>query len=200
MAGLTLAKGDKLSLTKAAAAAGITTALSTVAIGLAWEPQKSSGQEFDLDATAFLVDSNGKAEESGIVYYNQLASADGSVTHSGDERKGDKNGDDETISIDLAKVPANIEKIIAVITIFEADKKGQTFGQVDGAIARLYDTTNGTKTELAKFELAEDNSRDTAVHMVTLYRHNGEWKFEAAGKGQVAGLGAVAALFGLNLN
>lgn len=194
---VSLSKGQKVSLEKVAADAGITTPLQKVQIGLAWDPQKASGQEFDLDASVFLVGADGKTKEENFIYYNNLKSLDGSVVHSGDNRKGDAAGDDETITIDLTKIPADIDKIVAVITIHDAAARSQTFGQVDNTKATLYDVTNGAPVPLLSYELNEDMSRDTAVHVCDLYRKDGGWKFNAAGAGQAEGLDAICKVFHL---
>lgn len=195
-----LGKGQKVSLAKVAADAGITTPLQKLRLGLGWSPQKASGGTYDLDVSVFLVDANNKTKDENFIYYGNKSTANKSVVHSGDNLTGDGDGDDETIEIDLTKIPADIDKIVAVVTIYEAKKKGQTFGQVDDTYARLYDVTNGKPVELLKYELNEDMSRDTAVHVCDIYRKDGEWKFNAAGQGQVEGLDAICRLFGMDVN
>ena len=201
-----LKKGAKVSLAKAAADAGITTPLTKVAIGLAWDPQVATGQDFDLDGSVFMVDVNNKTAEDRFVYYGLASAAgkpfsskDGSVHHSGDNRKGDAAGDDEVITIDLNAVPADVDKLVVVVTIHDAKARNQTFGQVNNAKATLYDVSNGAPVELLKYELNEDMSNDTAVHVCSLYRKDGEWKFDAAGAGQVEGLDAICRVFGLDV-
>ena len=201
-----LGKGAKVSLAKAATDAGITTPLAKVAIGLAWDPQVATGQDFDLDASVLMVDANNKCRDDRFVYYGLASAAgqpftskDGSVQHSGDNRKGDAAGDDEVITVDLNAVPAEVDKLVIIVTIHDAVARKQNFGQVNNAKATLYDVTNGAPVELLKYELNEDMSNDTAVHVCSLYRKGGEWKFDAAGAGQVEGLDAICRVFGLDV-
>ncbi len=190
-------KGEKISLDKVAADAGITTALKKLRLGLGWDPQNASGSDYDLDASIFMVGADGKTKEKNFVFYGNKKSENGSVVHSGDNLTGQGDGDDETIEINLDAVDADVDKIVAVITIHQAKQRGQTFGQVNNTYARLYDITNGAPVELLKYELNEDMSRDTAVHVCDIYRKDGQWKFNAAGQGQAEGLDAIMAIFGL---
>jgi tellurium resistance protein TerD len=167
--------------------------LQKVAIGLGWNPDPlaSPGQGFDLDATAFLVGENGKcAGEAHVVFYNNLESPDKSVRHSGDNRTGEGDGDDETIYVNLGTIDAKITEVVIAVTIDEAEARRQNFGQVRDAFIRIYDSSNGQ--ELLKYELDEDFSTETAVEFGRLYKRNGAWKFEAIGRGRTGGLEALA--------
>lgn len=188
---LTLQKGGNLSLSKT------DPNLSKLIIGLGWDPRATDGTEFDLDASAFLVASNGKVRgESDFIFYNQLKSPDGSIEHTGDNRTGEGDGDDEVIKVELTRVPADIDKIVFTVTIHDADARKQNFGQVGGAFIRVVNEV--TSGEVVRYDLAEDASTETAMIFAELYRHNGEWKFRAIGSGYAGGLKAVANSFGLN--
>lgn len=156
-------------------------------VGLGWDSNSSNtGEDFDLDASIFLVGVNGKiSSESNFVYYNNLKSPDGAVIHSGDNLSGEGEGDDEKIIIDLSKVAADVNEICFVVTIHHAETRRQNFGQVRNSFIRIIDQTN---TELVKYELDEDFSIETAVEFGRIYRRNDEWKFEAVGIGMKGGL------------
>ena len=189
---ISLSKGQKIDLSKSAPA------LKHAMIGLGWDPQVMVGADFDLDASCFLLDANGRA--SGIqdfIFYNNLVGGNGSVQHQGDNLTGDGDGDDEQIYIDLEKVPANIAKIAIAITIFEADSRRQNFGMVHNAFARVVD--NDTGKEMIHFDLGEDFSTETAIIAVEFYRHNGSWKMSAVAQGYSGGLAALARSYGLNV-
>jgi tellurium resistance protein TerD len=167
--------------------------LRQVAIGLGWNPDPlaSPGQGFDLDATAFLVGEGGKCPtEAHVVFYNNLESPDKSVRHSGDNRTGEGDGDDETIFADLGALDPRVAEVVVAVTIDQAEARRQNFGQVRAAFIRIYDATNGQ--ELLKYELDEDFSTETAVEFGRLYKRNGAWKFEAIGRGRAGGLEALA--------
>ncbi|MFS0827121.1 TerD family protein [Pseudomonas phoenicis] len=187
---LSLSKGGNLSLTKT------DPSLTRVIVGLGWDPRATDGQEFDLDASAFLLKGDGKVRsEADFIFYNQLKSADGSVEHTGDNRTGAGDGDDEVIKVDLSRVPADVEKVVFTVTIHDADARKQNFGQVGGAFIRVVNETNGN--EVVRYDLAEDASTETAMIFAELYRNAGEWKFRAVGQGYAGGLKAVATGFGL---
>ncbi|WP_296268206.1 TerD family protein [Pseudomonas sp. MLB6B] len=187
---LSLSKGGNLSLTKT------DPSLTRVIVGLGWDPRATDGQEFDLDASAFLLKGDGKVRsEADFIFYNQLKSADGSVEHTGDNRTGAGDGDDEVIKVDLSRVPADVEKVVFTVTIHDADARRQNFGQVGGAFIRVVNETNGN--EVVRYDLAEDASTETAMIFAELYRNAGEWKFRAVGQGYAGGLKAVATGFGL---
>ena len=190
---VSLAKGQKVDLTKT------NPGLKEVLIGLGWDTNKyDGGNDFDLDAAAFLLGANGKVTaDADFVFYNNLKHTSGSVEHLGDNLTGAGDGDDEEIKIDLSKVPANIEKIDFTVTIHEADTRKQNFGQVENAFIRVVDASSNK--ELIRYDLGEDFSIETAVVVGELYRHSGEWKFQAIGSGFSGGLAALGRNFGVNL-
>lgn len=189
---LSLSKGGNLSLTKT------DPSLSKILVGLGWDPRATDGAQFDLDASAFLLNAAGKVRgEQDFIFYNQLKSADGSVEHTGDNRDGEGAGDDESIKVDLSRVPGDIEKISITVTIHEAQVRGQSFGQVGNAFIRIVNDVTGV--EVVRFDLAEDASTETAMVFGELYRNNGEWKFRAVGQGYAGGLGAMCGQYGLNI-
>jgi tellurium resistance protein TerD len=187
---LSLQKGGNLSLSKT------DPTLTQLLIGLGWDPRSTDGVEFDLDASAFLLGSNGKVRsDADFIFYNQLKSSDGSIEHTGDNRTGAGDGDDEVLKVDLSRVPADIDKVVFTVTIHDADLRKQNFGQVGGAFIRVINET--TNAEVVRYDLAEDASTETAMIFAELYRHNGEWKFRATGQGFAGGLKAVANSFGM---
>ncbi|MEX5683753.1 General stress protein 16U [compost metagenome] len=188
---LTLQKGGNLSLTKTDAS------LTKLLIGLGWDPRATDGVEFDLDASAFLLGANGKVRsDADFVFYNQLKSVDGSVEHTGDNRTGAGDGDDEVLKVDLSRVPADVDKIAFIVTIHDAEGRKQNFGQVGGSFIRIANEVTGA--EVVRYDLAEDASTETAMIFAELYRNNGEWKFRAVGQGFAGGLKALANSFGMN--
>lgn len=173
---LSLQKGGNISLSKQDAN------LSRILVGLGWDPRSTDGQQFDLDASAFLLTASGKVRgDHDFIFYNQLRSLEGSVEHTGDNRDGQGDGDDEVIKIDLKRVPAEVEKVAVSVTIDQADVRRQNFGQVGGAFIRIVNEENGQ--ELTRYDLGEDFSTETAVIFGEVYRHGGEWKFRAVGQG-----------------
>jgi tellurium resistance protein TerD len=190
---VSLKKGQKVELTKG------NPSLKKILIGLGWDTNKyDGGFDFDLDAAAFLLAANGKVtSDADFVFYNNLKHASGSVEHLGDNLTGAGEGDDEEIKIDLEKVPANIEKIDFTVTIYDADTRKQTFGQVSNAYIRVVDDV--TQQEIIRYDLGEDFSVETAVVVGEIYRHNGEWKFNAIGSGWSGGLAALGRNYGVNV-
>ncbi len=190
---VSLRKGQKVDLTKG------NPSLKKILIGLGWDVKRyDGGFDFDLDAAAFLLGANGKVtSDEDFVFYNNLKHASGAVEHLGDNLTGAGEGDDEEIKIDLEKVPANIEKIDFTVTIYDADKRNQTFGQVENAYIRVVDDVTGE--ELIRYDLGEDFSVETAVVVGEIYRHNGEWKFNAIGSGWSGGLAALGKNYGVNV-
>jgi tellurium resistance protein TerD len=189
MAGLTLDKGNNLSLTKTSPGLTIAT------VGLGWDPRSTSGEAFDLDASALLVAENGKVRSSAdFIFYNQLASADGSVNHLGDNRSGDGDGDDEQISVELQKVAADVKRVVIAVSIDRADERRQNFGQVRGAYCRVLDQDGN---EIVRFDLSEDAAPETAMVFAEVYRNGAEWKFKAVGQGYTTGLAGIANDFGV---
>ena len=196
---VSLAKGGKVSLVKAAADAGIANAasLTKLMVGLGWDVNRyDGGAAFDLDAAAFMLAGTGKVRsEADFIFYNQTQGP--GVTHKGDNRTGEGEGDDEVIEIDLSQVPADIERISFTVTIDQADVKKQNFGMVENSYIRVCDLASGT--ELIRYDLGEDFSVETAVVVAELYRHGAEWKFNAIGSGFQGGLAALCANFGVNI-
>lgn len=189
---LSLQKGGNISLSKQDAN------LQRILVGLGWDPRSTDGQAFDLDASAFLLTAGGRVRgDHDFIFYNQLRSAEGSVEHTGDNRTGVGDGDDESIRVDLTKVPADIEKIAVAVTIDQADARRQNFGQVGGAFIRILNEDTGQ--ELTRYDLGEDFSTETAVIFGEIYRHGGEWKFRAVGQGFAGGLGPMARNYGVNV-
>ena len=188
-----LSKGQKVDLTKG------NPGLSKLIIGLGWDTNKyDGGADFDLDAAAFLCGDNGKVQNDlDFVFYNNLQHASGAVEHTGDNRTGEGEGDDEVIKVDLSLVPANISKIAFTVTIDQAEARRQNFGQVSNAYIHIIDEANGV--ELIRYDLGEDFSIETAVVVGELYRNNGEWKFNAIGSGFQGGLYALCKNFGVNV-
>lgn len=194
---VSLSKGGKVSLAKVAQDAGIQGGLKNILIGLGWDTNRySGGAQFDLDAAAFLTGADGKVRsEKDFVFYNNLKGE--GVEHTGDNRTGEGDGDDEQIKVDLTAVPEQITKISFTVTIDQADQRSQNFGMVENAFIRLVD--EGTGTELIRYDLTEDFSIETAIVVAELYRNNGEWKFNAVGSGFSGGLAALCANFGIQV-
>ncbi len=187
---LSLSKGGNLSLSKEAPG------MTKVLVGLGWDARSTDGQDFDLEASAFLLMADGKVRADGdFILYNQLKSVDGSVEHTGDNRTGEGDGDDEAIKVDLSKVPADIDRIAFTVTIHEAETRKQNFGQVRGAFIRIVNQDNNS--EVARYDLAEDASTETAMIFAELYRNGSEWKFRAVGQGFNGGLKPLAESYGL---
>jgi len=163
--------------------------LSKVSVGLGWDPNKGTGYDFDLDASAFMLGANGRIpNENFFVFYNNQKSPDGAVESTGDDLTGGNSdgGDDETINVDLSKVDPQIQEILFTATIYKAEERKQNFGQVRNAYIRIYNQVNNE--EIARYDLDEDFSIETAVEFGRLYRRGNEWKFEAMGNGCKGGL------------
>ena len=189
---ISLNKGGNLSLSKT------DPSLNQVLIGLGWDARATDGADFDLDASAFLLAANDKVRgETDFIFYNQTRSPEGSVEHTGDNRTGEGDGDDEAVKINLAKVPADVQKIAITVTIHDAESRGQNFGQVQNACIRV--VNDQTNVEIVRFDLNEDYSTETAMIFGELYRHNGEWKFRAVGQGYNGGLRAMCGQYGINI-
>ncbi|MBY6383797.1 TerD family protein [Rhodococcus erythropolis] len=190
--GVTLAKGGNVSLSKAAPN------LTKVAVGLGWDARSTSGADFDLDASALVTGPERKVlSDLHFVFYNNLRSPDGSIEHTGDNLTGEGDGDDEVINVDLPAVPPNVTNIFFPVSIHDADARLQSFGQVTNAYIRVVDLSNGS--ELARYDLSEDASTETAMLFGELYRHNREWKFRAVGQGYASGLAGIARDYGVNI-
>lgn len=190
--GVSLSKGGNVSLTKADAG------LKVVMAGLGWDQRVTDGSAFDLDASVFMVGDDGKVlSDTSFIFYGNKASTCGSVEHQGDNLTGAGDGDDEQIKIDLAKVPANVKKMVFAVTIHEAEARKQNFGMVSNGYIRM--SNNDSNVELARFDLSEDASTETAMIFGELYLHGTEWKFKAVGQGFAGGLPALATAHGVNL-
>jgi tellurium resistance protein TerD len=189
---VSLSKGGNISLNKEAPG------LKAVFVGLGWDARSTDGGEFDLDASAFLLNKDAKVRsDRDFIFYNQLKSSDGLVEHLGDNRTGAGEGDDEVIKINLAELPADVEKIAFSVTIHDADVRRQNFGQVSNAFIRVVNQDGGQ--EIARFDLSEDMSTETAMIFGEIYRNAGEWKFKAIGQGFKDGLGPLARGFGITI-
>ncbi|MGW8951467.1 TerD family protein [Streptomyces sp. NPDC055709] len=190
--GVSLSKGGNVSLTKAAPN------LTAVTVGLGWDVRTTTGTDFDLDASALLTNDEGKvALDGNFVFFNNLKSPDGSVEHTGDNITGEGEGDDEQIKVNLAGVPAEVQKIVFPVSIYDAESRQQSFGQVRNAFIRVVNQANGE--ELARYDLSEDASTETAMVFGELYRNGAEWKFRAIGQGYASGLRGIAQDFGVNV-
>ena len=190
--GVSLSKGGNVSLTKQAPN------LTAVAVGLGWDVRTTTGADFDLDASAIATGENKKVlSDSHFVFFNNLRSPEGTIEHAGDNLTGGGDGDDEVINVDLAASPTNITNIFFAVSIYEADSRGQSFGQVQNAFIRVVDRNNGS--ELARYDLSEDASTETAMVFGELYRNGAEWKFRAIGQGYASGLAGIARDYGVNV-
>ena len=190
--GVSLSKGGNVSLSKEAPG------LTAVLVGLGWDARTTTGADFDLDASAILTSETGKVvSDKDFVFYNNLKSADGSVEHTGDNTTGEGEGDDEVIKVNLASVPANVAKIVFPVSIYDAETRLQSFGQVRSAYIRIVNQSGGQ--EIARYDLTEDASTETAMVFGELYRNGAEWKFRAIGQGYASGLRGIAQDFGVNV-
>ena len=190
--GISLSKGGNVSLSKT------DPTLKNVLVGLGWDARPTDGADFDLDASAFMVKDDGKVRsDSDFIFYNQMKSTCGSVEHTGDNRTGAGDGDDEAVIVLLDKVPADVQRIIFCVTIHEADMRKQNFGQVSHAFVRV--VNKDSNNEVARYDLSEDASIETAMIFGEIYRHSGEWKFKAVGQGYAGGLAALAKQYGINV-
>ncbi len=188
---ISLQKGGNVNLSKEAPN------LKKIVVGLGWDPRSTDGATFDLDGSAFLLKADGKVRsDADFIFYNNLKSSDGSVLHTGDNQTGEGDGDDESIIIDLEKVPAEIARISIGVTIHEAEARHQNFGMVGQAFIRCVNAAG--EKEIARYDLSEDGSVETAMIFGEIYRHSGEWKFRAIGQGFKGGLGPLARSFGIN--
>ncbi|MER1686816.1 TerD family protein [Proteus mirabilis] len=190
---VSLVKGGNVSLTKEAPT------MTVAMVGLGWDARVTDGAEFDLDASVFMVvGEDGKVlSDASFIFFNNKVSQCGSVEHQGDNRTGEGEGDDEQVKITLSKVPAEVKKLVFAVTIYDAENRKQNFGMVSNSFMRVYNNDNNT--EIARFDLSEDASTETAMIFGELYRHGSDWKFKAVGQGFAGGLGALAAQHGVNI-
>ena len=186
---VSLNKGGNVSLTKTAPG------LSRILIGLGWDARSTDGVAFDLDASMFVLNANGKVRtDADFVYYNNKLAVNGAVEHTGDNTTGAGDGDDESIKVDLSKIPADVSKFAISVTIHEAQDRRQNFGMVSNSFVRIVNEANGA--EIARYDLSEDASTETAMIFAEIYRNGEEWKFKAIGQGFAGGLGPLARNFG----
>jgi len=189
---VSLSKGGNVSLTKEAPG------LTAVLVGLGWDVRTTSGAGFDLDASALMVGTSGKIiSDAHFIFFNNLTSPDGSVEHTGDNLTGEGEGDDEVIKVNLVGVPPEVDKIVVTVSIYDAETRSQSFGQVRNAFIRVVNQADGV--ELTRYDLSEDASNETAMVFGELYRNSGEWKFRAVGQGYSTGLAGIARDFGVNI-
>ncbi|WP_180686812.1 TerD family protein [Streptomyces gossypiisoli] len=190
--GVSLSKGGNVSLSKEAPG------LTAVLVGLGWDVRTTTGTDYDLDASALLVNESGKVlSDQHFVFFNNLKSPDGSVEHTGDNLTGEGEGDDEVIKVNLTTVPTDVARIVFPVSIHDAANRGQSFGQVRGAYIRVVNQSGGA--EIARYDLSEDAATETAMVFGELYRNGAEWKFRAVGQGYASGLAGIAADFGVNV-
>ena len=188
---ISLSKGGNVSLSKESPG------LDEIMVGLGWDVRATDGQDFDLDASAFLLKEDGKVRSDGDFCFYNNKDVGGAVVHQGDNRTGEGDGDDEQIKIVLSKVPADVDKVAVAVTIHDGESRSQSFGQVSNAFIRLVD--NKTGSEIVRYDLSEDASVETAMILGEVYRNAGEWKFRAVGQGFKGGLGPLAGNYGVNI-
>ena len=191
---VSLSKGGNVSLTKQAGNAG----LDSVTVGLGWDARSTTGADFDLDASAICCDTNGKVvSDSHFVFFNNLTSPDGTVEHTGDNLTGEGEGDDEQVKVNLKSMDAGVNKVVFPVSIYDAAGRSQSFGQVREAFIRVVNDVD--QSELARYDLSEDASTETAMVFGELYRNGAEWKFRAIGQGYASGLEGIARDYGVNV-
>ncbi|MDD1631710.1 MAG: TerD family protein [Methylococcaceae bacterium] len=189
---ISLSKGGNVNLSKEAPG------LNKIVVGLGWDARATDGAAFDLDASAFLVKLDGKVRsDSDFCFYNNKVVADGAVQHAGDNTTGAGEGDDETIKVELSKIPADLDKVVFAVTIHEAETRKQNFGQVNHAYIRVVNEEGGQ--EIARYDLSEDASVETSMIFGEIYRIGADWKFKAVGQGFAGGLGPLASSFGVSV-
>ncbi|VWC82411.1 TerD family protein [Burkholderia contaminans] len=189
---VSLSKGGNVSLSKEAPG------LSEIVVGLGWDPRVTDGTEFDLDASIFVTGENGKVlSDASFIFYNNKKSADGSIEHLGDNRSGQGEGDDEQVNVKLTGLAADVKKLVFAVTIHDAGARKQSFGQVSNAYIRVVNKADGK--EIARYDLSEDASTETAMIFGELYRHNDEFKFKAIGQGFTGGLKPLAEAHGVSI-
>lgn len=189
---VSLSKGGNVSLSKEAPG------LTAVTVGLGWDTRTTTGVDFDLDASAIMCDTSGKViSDKHFVFFNNLTSPDGAVQHLGDNLTGEGDGDDEQINVNLATLGPEVDRVVVPVSIYAATDRGQNFGQVRNAFIRVVNGTGGT--EIARYDLSEDASTETAMVFGELYRSGSEWKFRAVGQGYATGLEGIARDYGVSI-
>jgi tellurium resistance protein TerD len=190
--GVTLTKGGNVSLSKEAPG------LTNVIVGLGWDVRSTTGADYDLDASAILLNESGRViSDQHFVFFNNLTSPDGTVEHTGDNLTGEGEGDDEVLKVNLAGMSPDVDKIVFPVSIYDADARRQSFGQVNNAYIRVVNEADNR--EITRFDLSEDASTETALVFGELYRRGGEWKFRAVGQGYASGLAGIARDYGVNV-
>jgi len=189
---ISLSKGGNVNLSKEAPG------LKGVRIGLGWDTRVTDGTDFDLDASVFVLGENGRVRnDQDFIYFNNLSGVGGAVVHQGDNLTGEGDGDDEVVNVSLDKLPQDVARVTFSVTIYDAEPRRQNFGMVSNAFIRVVNADGGT--EIARYDLSEDASTETAMIFGELYRHSGEWKFKAIGQGFAGGLAPLARSFGVNV-
>lgn len=189
---VSLSKGGNVNLSKEAPG------LTDVTVGLGWDARTTTGQDFDLDASALVVGADGKVlSDAHFIFYNNLTSPEGTVRHAGDIRDGAADGDDETVQVDLSTLSASADRVVFAVTIHDGDARGQNFGQVSNAYIRVINRANDA--EIARYDLSEDASMEVAMIFGELYRSGSDWKFRAVGQGYATGLAGIARDYGVNV-
>jgi tellurium resistance protein TerD len=189
---VSLTKGGNVSLSKESPG------LTNVLVGLGWDVRTTDGADFDLDASAIMLnDADKSISDQHFIFFNNLKSPDGSVEHTGDNLTGEGEGDDEAIKVNLSSVPSEVQKIVFPVSIYDADSRSQNFGQVRNAFIRMVNDANNS--EIARYDLAEDASTETAMVFGELYRNGNEWKFRAVGQGWATGLAGIARDYGVSV-
>lgn len=189
---VSLSKGSNVNLSKEAPG------LNKIIVGLGWDARVTDGAAFDLDASCFLLKADGKVRsDNDFCFYNNKNVGDGAVIHQGDNLTGEGEGDDECVKVELNKVPSDVDKVVFSVTIHEADQRNQNFGQVSKAYIRIVNEDNGS--EIARYDLSEDASVETAMIFGEIYRNGTDWKFKAVGQGFAGGLGPLASSFGVSV-
>jgi tellurium resistance protein TerD len=189
---VSLAKGGNISLSKEEPN------LQRILIGLGWDTRTTDGLDFDLDASAFLLGPGDRVRgDDDFIFYNNLRSTDGAVEHTGDNRTGEGDGDDEAVTVDLSRLSAAVQKVAVAVTIHEGEGRRQSFGMVANAFIRVVNDVTGR--EIARYDLSEDASTETAMIFGEVYRHGAEWKFRAVGQGYKGGLAPLARRYGVNV-
>lgn len=188
---ISLQKGANINLSKEAPS------MTKMMIGLGWDPRATSGAAFDLDSSVFLLKDGKVRNDQDFIFYHNLKSVDGSVVHSGDNLTGDGAGDDETVMLDLSRIPADVDRLVFAVTIYDAEARKQNFGMIGKAFIRCVDAD--AKIEVARYDLSEDASTNTAMIFGEVYRNGADWKFRAVGQGFDGGLAHLARSFGVNI-
>ncbi|MBF0609734.1 MAG: TerD family protein [Magnetococcales bacterium] len=189
---VSLQKGGNVSLSK------IAPGLQEIRVGLGWDVRRTDGAAFDIDASIFILNEQGKVRsDSDFIFYNNRKSTCGNVEHLGDNRTGEGEGDDEQVRMKLVALAADVAKVAVSVTIHDAESRKQNFGQIQNAFIRVVNTADNS--ELARYDLSEDYSTETAVIFGEIYRSAGEWKFRAVGQGYAGGLGPLARNFGVDV-